>query len=90
MYVSFLKQTGETHLSLLLASSSEYTARGPIFFFPEISAGHQNPKWQNQSSEWSAPQEWVSNKLLVTMVFPISAFGDVLTVSQDFGSTLAQ
>ena len=32
MYVSFLKQTGETHLSLPLASSSEYTARGPILF----------------------------------------------------------
>lgn len=32
MYVSFPKQTGETHLSLPLASSSEYTGRGPILF----------------------------------------------------------
>ena len=32
MYASFLKQTGETLLSLPLASSSEYTARGPILF----------------------------------------------------------
>lgn len=32
MYVSFLKQTGETHLSLPLASSSEYAARGPFPF----------------------------------------------------------
>lgn len=35
MYASFLKQTGETHLSLPLASSSEYTARGPILFQKE-------------------------------------------------------
>lgn len=32
MYASFLKQTGETHLSLPLTSSSEYTARGLILF----------------------------------------------------------
>lgn len=70
MSASFPKQTGETHLPLPLASSSGYTARGPML------PGHSG--WAlklklAKSQDWLAQQGWVGWELLITQDFHISS-----------------
>lgn len=85
MYVSFLKQTGETHLSLPLASSSEYTARGPILF----SKNHWAFKLKPAKSKKRLAQHGFGMMEITNSVFHLSSFTSSFPVLWYFSSSIA-
>lgn len=87
MYASFPKQTGETHLSLPLASTSGHSARGPVLFGKCCWAW----RWEwAKSWDGLAQREWVGWELVMNPDPRIPSFMCAFSISQYFRSTTAR